>query len=192
MKKTNTNQSSPVIENKNVIFEIYQVTGKVGNSGKTKTIHVGKQDNVYSSNDAMDYAAMFHGIGEITSITFGRLEKGIFTNSPTPSSPVIDTGKHTPGEWIYHYSKLLEVHYIKTDGKDIAVLGQDKEAKANAKRIVHCVNNFDELVEALHDLVYGNKAGMGKKAMALRFEIAWDILQNISPKKQVEDLNEEE
>lgn len=43
----------------------YKITGKVPNTDKIKTITC----EVYSEMEAMDYAAMFHNIDEIISIT---------------------------------------------------------------------------------------------------------------------------
>lgn len=60
----------------------YEVKGKLSNSEETKTIIV---DDVYSPNEAMDYAAMFHSIDEIEYIKQGELVKGAFVPSPTTS-----------------------------------------------------------------------------------------------------------
>ncbi len=56
----------------------YQVKGNLSNSEKTKVIIV---QDVYSANEAMDYAAMFHSIDEIEFIKQGELVKGIFEES---------------------------------------------------------------------------------------------------------------
>lgn len=53
----------------------YQVKGKISGSDESKTIIV---TDVYSPNEAMDYAAMFHSIDEIEFIKQGELVKGIF------------------------------------------------------------------------------------------------------------------
>ena len=63
--------------------------------------------------------------------------------------------KHTKGKWIVqnYENGAKSIITDLEDHADIATLhfqGQDKkEIAANAKRICHCVNNFDEVVEAL-------------------------------------------
>ena len=58
---------------------------------------------------------------------------------------------YTKGKWII---KELPNHHVIWAGKkvitrvDLRVIAKE-EWKANAKRIVHCVNNYDGLVEAL-------------------------------------------
>lgn len=53
----------------------YQVTGYLSNSEIKKTVIL---DEMFDSNEAMDYAAVFHNIDEIVSIKRGECVKGIF------------------------------------------------------------------------------------------------------------------
>lgn len=71
--------------------------------------------------------------------------------------------KFTSGKWkVYHESDLNEEIYITSEthgaickmplfyGQEPTQAGKD-EVLANAARIVHCVNNFDRLLNALKD-----------------------------------------
>ena len=71
---------------------------------------------------------------------------------------------HTPGEWKAMFSEMLEQSWISANGKNIAHIngGPDdtttlEEAKANAARIVKCVNNHDRLLQTLTDLLASYK-----------------------------------
>jgi hypothetical protein len=61
---------------------VYEVIGLVPGKDEPKRIVLHDDWGGYSRNDAIDYAAMFHGIDQIISIKQGTLEKGIFVASP--------------------------------------------------------------------------------------------------------------
>jgi len=58
--------------------------------------------------------------------------------------------KYTKGEWIVvEEDESFDIEYRNEDGGGfIAELPKYANAKADAQRIVQCVNNFDDLLEA--------------------------------------------
>jgi hypothetical protein len=63
--------------------------------------------------------------------------------------------KHTPGPWLHHYSQgksfVLSTSHMAGPflGDVVATEGTDRNALANHKRIVQCVNIADALTAAL-------------------------------------------
>ncbi len=57
---------------------------------------------------------------------------------------------HTPTPWTFEHAISHEAHVIVAQNDELAFV--HGKSKANAKRIVHCVNLFDELVFELESL----------------------------------------
>ena len=70
---------------------------------------------------------------------------------------------YTKGKWAYFYEGSGDYLITSKNGEDVASLSRPDAHflhtgkgsainEANAKRIVHCVNNYDGLVEALKEI----------------------------------------
>ena len=119
------------------------------------------------------------------------------------------TTEHTPGPWNRAYgSRFWHSHDAGVTGPDGILVAsaidfneyaRDEEVEANARLIAaapeapHDCGNPDcpgqinkrkldvypELLEALRNLVHSYDTGMGKKAVALRFELASEALVKV-------------
>ena len=103
--------------------------------------------------------------------------------------------QHTQGKWRVNQDFIIGDRYVAKIFDHSTALSQYKninsslkaESKANAALICDAVNNtagagidpnaVPGLLEALKDLIHGHNAGMGKKAIQLRIELAEDAIK---------------
>ena len=108
-----------------------------------------------------------------------------------------DKPKHSPTPWEFEEIKTFNLHhvddakgqsicdmYFKTGRDNYPEFHRKANAEANAKHIVHCVNNHDALVEALRDIAGLNDVDGNSQAcdsddeMRYRAERALQALAN--------------